>query len=182
MLLKGSLKYSKIAELFGMALYIIAALNSIIYIRDLENGGQYLYLLIFMGAWVTDIFAYFSGMLFGKHKLIPEVSPKKTIEGSIGGILVCSLSFVVFGIVVDTFFNMNANLVFLAVSGILVSIVAQMGDLIMSLVKREYGIKDYGKLFPGHGGILDRFDSILSVSLMLAIICIFAGVTNIRLL
>ena len=181
-LLKGSLKYSKIAELFGMALYIIAALNSIIYIRDLENGGQYLYLLIFMGAWVTDIFAYFSGMLFGKHKLIPEVSPKKTIEGSIGGILVCSLSFVVFGIVVDTFFNMNANLVFLAVSGILVSIVAQMGDLIMSLIKREYGIKDYGKLFPGHGGILDRFDSILSVSLMLAIICIFAGVTNIRLL
>ena len=121
-------------------------------------------------------------MLVGKHKLIPEVSPKKTIEGSIGGTLFCALSFVAFGIIVDNFFGMNANLIFLAISGVIVSIVAQMGDLIMSLIKREYGIKDYGKLFPGHGGILDRFDSILSVSLMLAIICIFAGITNIRLI
>ena len=180
--LKGRVRFSEVAEIFLSSIYIISAFNSIIYIRDLENGGQYLYLLIFIGAWVTDIFAYFSGMLFGKHKLIPEVSPKKTIEGSIGGTLICALSFVAFGMVVDTFFNMNANLIFLAVSGVLVSIVAQMGDLIMSLIKREYGIKDYGKLFPGHGGILDRFDSILSVSLMLAIICIFAGITNIRLL
>lgn len=180
--LKGTVKFSKTTELFGSGLYIIAALNSLIYIRDLDNGGEYLYLLIFIGAWVTDTFAYFTGMLVGKHKLIPEVSPKKTIEGSIGGTLFCALSFVVFGIIVDNFFGMNANLIFLAISGVIVSIVAQMGDLIMSLIKREYGIKDYGKLFPGHGGILDRFDSILSVSLILAIICIFAGITNIRLI
>ena len=179
---KGTVKFSKIAELFAATLYIIAALNSILYIRDLEGGGKYLYLLIFIGAWITDIFAYLTGMLMGKHKLIPEVSPKKTIEGSIGGTVFCVLSFVAFGIVVDTFFNTNANLIFLAVSGAFVAIVAQMGDLIMSLIKREYGIKDYGKLFPGHGGVLDRFDSILSVSLMLAIICIFAGITNISLI
>ena len=121
-------------------------------------------------------------MLIGKHKLIPEVSPKKTIEGSIGGTLFCVLSFVVFGIVVDSFFGTNANLIFLAISGVFVAIVAQMGDLIMSLIKREYGIKDYGKLFPGHGGVLDRFDSILAVSLMLAIICVFAGIINISLI
>ncbi len=180
--LKGTVKFSKIAELFGVGLYIIAALNSILYIRDLEGSGKYLYLLIFIGAWVTDIFAYLTGMLIGKHKLIPEVSPKKTIEGSLGGTLFCVLSFVAFGIIVDTFFSMNANLIFLAISGVLVSVVAQMGDLIMSLIKREYGIKDYGKLFPGHGGVLDRFDSILSVSLMLAVICVFAAVTNISLL
>ena len=122
------------------------------------------------------------GRAIGRHKLIPEVSPKKTVEGSIGGTFFCVLSFVAFGLVVDTFFNMNANLIFLAISGAFVAVVAQMGDLIMSLIKREYGIKDYGKLFPGHGGVLDRFDSILSVSLMLAILCIFAGTTNIRLI
>lgn len=180
--LKGTVKFSKIAEIFGVGLYIIAALNSILYIRDIVGSGKYLYLLIFIGAWVTDIFAYLTGMLLGKHKLIPEVSPKKTVEGSLGGTLFCVLSFVAFGIIVDTFFNMNANLIFLAVSGVLVSVVAQMGDLIMSLIKREYGIKDYGKLFPGHGGVLDRFDSILSVSLMVAVICVFAAVTNISLL
>ena len=179
---KGSVKFSKISEFFAVTLYIIAALNSILYIRDLENGGKYLYLLIFIGAWMTDIFAYLTGMLLGKHKLIPEVSPKKTIEGSIGGTLFCVLSFVVFGIVVDSFFGTNANLIFLAISGVFVAIVAQMGDLIMSLIKREYGIKDYGKLFPGHGGVLDRFDSILAVSLMLAIICVFAGIINISLI
>ena len=82
----------------------------------------------------------------------------------------------------DALCGTDANLIFLAISGVLVSAVAQMGDLIMSLIKREYGIKDYGKLFPGHGGILDRFDSIFAVSLILTVICIFAGITNIRLL
>ena len=79
-------------------------------------------------------------------------------------------------------FDTDANLIFLAISGVFVAIVAQMGDIIMSLIKREYGIKDYGKLFPGHGGVLDRFDSILAVSLMLAIICVFAGIINISLI
>ncbi len=179
---KGTVKFSKISELFGVSLYIITALNCVIYIRDIEQGGAYLYLLIFIGAWATDIFAYLTGVLFGKHKLIPEISPKKTIEGSIGGTVFCILSFVGFGIVVDNFFNMDPNLIFLAISGAFVAVVAQMGDLIMSLIKREYGIKDYGKIFPGHGGMLDRFDSILCVSLMLAIICVFAGITNIRLI
>ena len=174
-------KYSikDISMCYLTAVYIVCGFFSIQFLREMSGS---IYLLIFIGAWVTDIFAYFTGMLMGKHKLIPEVSPKKTIEGSIGGTLFCALSFIVFGIIVDNFFGMNANLIFLAISGVIVSIVAQMGDLIMSLIKREYGIKDYGKLCPGHGGILDRFDSILSVSLILAIICIFAGITNIRLI
>ena len=178
----GKADIRDVSSAFVLWLYTIIGFTSLIMIHDLVEGGRYFYLLAFIGAWVTDTFAYFTGVLFGKHKLIPEVSPKKTIEGSIGGTLFCVLSFVVFGIIVDAFFNMEANLIFLAVSGVLVSVVAQMGDLIMSLIKREYGIKDYGKLFPGHGGVLDRFDSILSVSLMLAIICIFAGITNIRLI
>lgn len=180
--MKGKVTFSEVGELFLVSVYIVAALNAIIDVRDFEFGGKYLYILIFAGAWITDIFAYFSGVLFGKHKLIPEVSPKKTIEGSIGGTLFCILSFVVFGLIVDKFFSMNANFVFLAISGLVVSILAQVGDLIMSVIKRQYGVKDYGKIFPGHGGVLDRFDSILATSLAMCAVCVFASLFNIQLI
>jgi phosphatidate cytidylyltransferase len=158
------------------------ALNAIIYIRDYNNIGKYIYLLIFIGAWITDIFAYFTGVFFGKHKLIEDVSPKKTIEGSIGGTLFCALSFVAFGLVVDYFFNMDSNIIFLALSGIIIAIISQIGDLIMSVVKRHYGIKDFGKIFPGHGGVLDRFDSIFAVTLGICAVCMFMTLTNIQII
>ena len=180
--MKGKITFAEVGELFLVSVYIIAALNAIIYVRDFASGGKYLYILIFAGAWITDIFAYFSGMLFGKHKLIPEVSPKKTIEGSIGGTLFCIISFIVFGIIVDGFFSMNANFVFLAISGLVVSILAQIGDLIMSVIKRQYGVKDYGKIFPGHGGVLDRFDSILATSLAMCAVCMVAKLFGIQLI
>lgn len=179
---KGKLLFSECGEFFVLTLYIVAAMNAIIYIRDFDDGGKYLYILIFIGAWITDTFAYFTGILFGKHKLIVEVSPKKTVEGSIGGTFFCALAFVIFGVIVDRFFGMNANLVFLAVSGVIIAVVSQIGDLIMSVIKRHYGIKDYGKLFPGHGGVLDRFDSILAVALVLSAICIFAVFSGISLI
>lgn len=173
-LCKGKFKFGEISEVYLLTVYIITAFNAIIYIRDIENGN-YIYLLIFIGAWMTDIFAYFTGMLFGKHKLIPEVSPKKTIEGSIGGILFCTVSFVVYGIIINSINpNVDVNYVFLAVGGVIVSIVSQVGDLVMSVIKRQFGVKDYGKLFPGHGGVLDRFDSILAVSLIICALCIFS--------
>lgn len=179
---KGSMKFGEVGEFFALSLYIIAAMNSIIYIRDLGEGGKYLYLLIFVGAWITDTFAYFTGVLLGKHKLIPEVSPKKTVEGSIGGTLFCAASFVLFGVIVDKFFDMHANLLLLAVSGIIIAVVSQIGDLIMSVIKREHGVKDYGNIFPGHGGMLDRFDSILAVSLVLCAICVLANTANMGLI
>ena len=178
----GKLTFSDGMAQYAASVYILASLNSIVYIRGIEDFGKYIYILIFLGAWITDIFAYFTGVFFGKHKLIEDVSPKKTVEGSIGGILFCSLSFVLFGIVVELLFDRNANLVFLAISGVILSVISQIGDLIMSVIKRHYGIKDYGKIFPGHGGMLDRFDSVLAVSLGLAIICMFAGVAGINLL
>ena len=98
---KGKMKFGEAGEFFSLTLYIIAAMNSIIYIRDFGESGKYLYILIFVGAWVTDTFAYFTGVFFGKHKLIPEVSPKKTVEGSIGGTLFCTAGYVVFGVVGD---------------------------------------------------------------------------------
>lgn len=178
----GRLAFSEGMSAFLLCAYIIAAMNSILYVRDFDDSGRYVYLLIFMGAWMTDIFAYFTGVFFGKHKLIEDVSPKKTIEGSIGGIVFCSISFVVFGIVVDTFFDRDANILFLALSGIAISVISQVGDLIMSVVKRHYGIKDYGKLFPGHGGVLDRFDSVLAVSLGMCAICMLAQLMGVQLL
>ena len=106
----------------------------------------------------SDTCAYFAGYAFGKHKLIPKVSPKKTIEGSIGGILGSTLICLAFG------YYFNIDLKVIVILGFLGSIVAQVGDLFASSVKRYVGIKDYGKLIPGHGGILDRFDSVILVA------------------
>ena len=178
----GAFGISSVGMLFSVSLYIIVALNSIVYIRDFGEHGKYIYLLVFLGAWITDIFAYFTGFFLGKHKLIPDVSPKKTIEGSIGGIVFCSASFVLLGVITDAFFGTDANLIFLAVGGVVMSVISQIGDLIMSVIKRHYGIKDYGKIFPGHGGMLDRFDSILAVALGVAMMCMFATLTGINIL
>ncbi len=178
----GKFLFADAMAMYAVSVYIITAMNSILFVRDFGEGGKYIYLLIFIGAWITDIFAYFTGVFIGKHKLIEDVSPKKTIEGSIGGIFFCSLFFVVFGIIVDIFFDRSANIVFLALSGIVVSVISQVGDLIMSVIKRHYGIKDYGKIFPGHGGMLDRFDSVLAVSLGMCAICMFARLMGIQLL
>ena len=178
----GKLPLGETAATVFMAMYVLAALSSILYVRDFEPYGVYIYLLIFIGAWITDIFAYFTGYFIGKHKLIESVSPKKTVEGSIGGVVFCAASFAVFGLVVDTWFGQDANLLFLIISGVILSLIAQIGDLIMSVVKRHYQIKDFGKLFPGHGGMLDRFDSILAVSLGLGAICMFVSLTGIQLM
>lgn len=178
----GKILYADALTMCLTVFYILLAINMLVYIRDFEKG-QYIYLLTFIGAWVTDTFAYFAGVLFGKHKLIEDVSPKKTVEGSIGGTLFCAIGFVVLGVVVagiDS--SVKPNLIFLAISGVLIAIISQLGDLIMSVIKRHYGIKDYGKLLPGHGGVLDRFDSILAVSLGVASMCIFSSLTNISLL
>ena len=174
---RGKITVEDVAISGFMGAYIVAAFTAILFLRDAENG-RYTYLLIFIGAWVSDSFAYFTGRLLGKHKLIPEISPKKTVEGSIGGILFCALSFILYGIVI-THFVPNAtrmNLGALFLYGVIVSVVSQIGDLCLSAVKRHYGIKDFGKVFPGHGGVLDRFDSILAVSLVLFILNEFASV------
>ena len=166
----GKVTFAQLGEALLACLYIIFGFNAIVVLRDLD-GGKYIYLLVFIGAWITDTFAYFSGVLFGRHKLIPKVSPKKTVEGSIGGSVFCIISFVLFGVILNRFFSFHADYLALCISGLIVAIVSQIGDLCMSVIKRERGIKDYGNLFPGHGGMMDRFDSILAVASVLALIC-----------
>ena len=168
----GKYKIDRIGVIFFSLLYTIVGFSSMAYVRDFVMGGEYLFVFVFIGAWITDTFAYFCGMLFGKggkHKLIPDVSPKKTVEGSIGGMTFCVIAMVIFGIVIEAMSDYSANLLVFAFAGLLASVVSQIGDLAMSVIKRHYGIKDYGKLFPGHGGILDRFDSIIAVSIVLMV-------------
>ena len=164
----GKLDIGEVLAAVMLSLYIIGALTCIMYVRDLENGGYY-WIFAFIGAWITDIFAYFTGRFFGKHKLIPEISPKKTVEGSIGGTVFCVLGFVVYAVILRECFNINVNILICAITGFVSAIVSQIGDLSMSAIKRHYGIKDFGNILPGHGGILDRFDSIMAVAVVLAI-------------
>ncbi len=123
-----------------------------------DGTGEYgiLLWLIVLTAFGTDIMAYFTGMLCGKHKLCPKISPKKTIEGSIGGILGSVILCAVFSLIF-----VPHILVHCIIIGVLGGIISQFGDLTASIFKRKMGIKDYGNLIPGHGGILDRFDSVL---------------------
>lgn len=164
----GKLQIGEVFTGVLLSLYIIGSLTCIMYVRDLKNGEFY-WIFLFIGAWVTDAFAYFTGRLFGKHKLIPDISPKKTVEGSIGGTVFCVLAFVVYAIILRNAFSIQVSVLMCAIIGFISAIVSQIGDLTMSAIKRHYGIKDFGKLLPGHGGILDRFDSIMAVALVLAI-------------
>lgn len=167
---RGGLLLRDVSEVYMTCLYISCAFTSIILIRDLPFG-EYLYLLIFIGAWVTDIFAYFTGVLFGRHKLIPEVSPKKTVEGMLGGVVFCSAAYMLFGYIVGSMTHATPDYLSLALAGAVVSFIAQLGDLVASLIKRQHAIKDFGRIFPGHGGVLDRFDSVAAVAPLLLIWC-----------
>ena len=112
--------------------------------------------LVFITAFGTDVCAYFAGVTLGKHKLCPKISPKKSIEGSVGGILGSTVLSIVFACIFA-----EELLVHCIVIGVLGGVISQFGDLTASIFKRKMGIKDYGKLIPGHGGIMDRFDSVL---------------------
>lgn len=164
MLSLGEVKFTKGAELIIWTLYILMGFVSLIMLRRQIAMGAYLYGLVFIGAWATDTGAYFIGVLFGKHKLIPEVSPKKTVEGAFGGVLGAILGFTVYAFILQNISDLKVNYIALIVLAIVIAVVSQFGDLIASYVKRECGIKDFGFIFPGHGGVLDRFDSIIAVA------------------
>ena len=158
----------KVLVAFALTFYVTVSFGALVTLY-----GSVFFPLVFVGAWVTDTFAYFSGYFFGKHKLIPAVSPKKTVEGAVGGTLFAVLGFIIVGFIYG--YSVK-NIVILALIGLVASVVSQLGDLAASLIKRHYGIKDYGKLFPGHGGVLDRFDSILAVAA-----CLFVASTFVTL-
>lgn len=153
--------------------------------------GLILFIFVLLSTMLTDIAAYQFGIKFGKHKLCPSISPKKSIEGSIAGTIAGALGGTLFMVIlqftlskeyanaIKLFKIDNIYLYALAIFGValLLSIAGQLGDLIASKIKREYNIKDYGKIFPGHGGVLDRFDSSIYSFLVFIIILMISGVT-----
>lgn len=163
---KGAVSFSTFASAFVMVFYITASFSALSILRTISGDviGFLCIGMVLIGAWISDVFAYFTGMLFGKHKLIPEVSPKKTVEGSVGAIVFTTLFMLLYGFIVSLVSDVTPNYLILALCGPVLSAVGQIGDLFASVVKRERGVKDYGTLLPGHGGIMDRFDSILAVS------------------
>ncbi len=150
-----------IVTFFGF--FYVCFLISHVYLTRQYTHGNALVWLIFLSAFGCDVGAYFTGMAFGKHKLIPELSPKKTVEGAIGGVVVAVSVCVIYGVILETKNEMvGVDTVLLClITGFVGSIFSQIGDLAASAMKRYVGIKDFGKIMPGHGGVLDRFDSVL---------------------
>jgi phosphatidate cytidylyltransferase len=160
------IKFVLVAAVFMALVYVIVSFTSLSLLMYV-NKGLFYFGVIIISSWGCDAGAYFIGCKFGKHKLIPDVSPNKSVEGAIGGILVSIVLNVLYGFVVSSLGGAKVEYLSLALLGLVLSIVAMVGDLIASLIKREYGIKDYSNLLPGHGGIVDRFDSVFPIATFL---------------
>ena len=135
-------------------------LSSLVRIHSWYDGRYFIF-VPFVFAFLSDTGAYFAGLKFGKHKLAPVISPKKTVEGMVGGVVATVIGMILYCVVLQFAFDMTPNYFLAVVYGLLGSVTSVFGDLCFSVVKRQTGIKDYGNLIPGHGGILDRFDSMM---------------------
>lgn len=145
-------------KIFMLSAALPLSFKSFVELRAFEHGIYYIILVVLTTAF-TDIFAQLTGMAFGKHKMCKKLSPNKTIEGSAGGVVVTLVVILVLTYAFSRYKDIQVNYALLCLYSILVSITGQFGDLSMSVIKRICGIKDYGRLLPGHGGVLDRFDS-----------------------
>jgi len=159
----GQLPFQQVAMSLVAGLLIPFLLCALVRIRVMENG-VYLIAAPFVMAFMPDTGAYLVGCAIGKHKLCPNISPKKTVEGLVGGILGGIIGMIVYAVVLHNAFGFQVNFLYAAIYGAIGAGTATFGDLMFSVIKRQTGIKDYGKLLPGHGGILDRFDSVTLVA------------------
>ena len=165
LILHGKINYKDVFANGLGTLFITLFMSTLIMIRKEYNiFGT---LIVFVCAWTSDTGAYFFGRFLGKHKLMPHVSPKKTIEGAIGGVIVSSLCCALYLFIVNHI-NMisadNAGYIGIMFLGAVAAVFSQLGDLIASAIKRDCQVKDFGNILPGHGGALDRFDSVLFLS------------------
>ncbi len=157
---RGRMDFRSMTAVFFAALLLPLFYSALIRILRMENGRM-LVLLPFITAYVCDTAAFFTGRLFGKHRLAPKISPKKSIEGAVAGVLATVVGCLLYGLILQYGWKMTVHYGALALYGLIGSVAGILGDLALSLIKREVGIKDFGNVFPGHGGLLDRFDSLL---------------------
>ncbi len=155
-LVKNRFTFDDAGFLLLSAVYIGMGFNYLIETRDAQL--EYIFYALFI-VWATDTGAYLFGRAFGRHKLWPQISPKKTVEGALGGVILACLVAVVFQVIQP----LNHSMVIVILVTILISIAGQIGDLVESAFKRHYAVKDSGKILPGHGGVLDRFDSLIFI-------------------
>lgn len=159
------------AEQIMCAFFCVAyapAMLSFIYLVRILPYGIYTVWMIFISSWICDTCAYAAGMLFGKHKLAPVLSPKKSIEGAVGGVLGSAIVGAVYAyfVVEPVVKDQKVTWIFVLISAV-GAVISQVGDLAASAIKRNHEIKDYGKLIPGHGGVMDRFDSVIFTAPMI---------------
>lgn len=160
------IKINELVFSASFSVFVTFCITNIIYIRDdFEPYSLYYILLLCLISWICDAGAYFVGVRFGKNKLTPEISPNKTVEGVVGGVVSVFLVMLIFNLIFFNLIYKNVKINFIVLIliiclGILFSI---LGDLVASVIKRQYNIKDFGNIMPGHGGFLDRFDSLIFV-------------------
>jgi phosphatidate cytidylyltransferase len=158
-----AMNYETIQKCLFAGILMPAFLSTLVVLMNYGTEGHgRMYVMMTIGlAFITDGGAYFAGVLLGKHRGLTQVSPNKSTEGYVGGLATGVIFTVVFGIVVQNAFGVAVSYPALVAYGLVGALVTEIGDLAFSLIKREYGVKDYGNLLPGHGGIMDRFDSMV---------------------
>ncbi|MBE6685412.1 MAG: hypothetical protein E7592_07195 [Ruminococcaceae bacterium] len=157
-----------------VSIVVVLLFKSIPTLREWDNGFYYLTFAV-TACFVTDVAALLFGKAFGSHKLCPKISPKKTVEGAVGGVICTVLVASIAAVLLDKYEILRFDTTSLIIWSILVSVVGQFGDLCMSVVKRIAGVKDFGNLLPGHGGILDRFDSHMFAVSFTLVFCALGG-------
>jgi len=161
--------------LYSLMPFYAVSLPGMCLLAQINAPQRWLQVMLLFTSFVVplagDTLAYFIGSRFGKRKLIPAVSPNKSVEGAVGGVVFGTLALVLYGFGVGIVSDASPRYISLAITGIIITIISQIGDLVASAVKRHYGIKDYGKVFPGHGGVMDRFDSVIATAAFLNILC-----------
>jgi len=168
---KATLQYEKMMTCLAGGLLIPFMLSALVRIHS-GAEGRFLIPVPFIMAFLSDSGAYFAGCFLGRHKLAPTISPKKTVEGAVGGVLGGIAGMLVYCLVLSKCFSFTVNYWYALVYGVLGALAAMFGDLSFSAIKRQNGIKDYGNLIPGHGGVLDRFDSMTLVAPLAEILLI----------
>lgn len=163
MLCEMKIPFSRLAMCMTGGLIIPYMFSSLVRILNMEEGRYYI-MIPFVIAFMDDIGAYFVGSFLGKRKLCPNISPKKTVEGLAGGLISAVLGMLIYCLILQLGFDFEVNYLLVIVYGLVGALAGVFGDLTFSVIKRQTGIKDYGNIFPGHGGILDRFDSVVVVA------------------